>query len=490
MRASGILLHPSSLPGPGPIGTLGRAAFGFVDWLAEAGQKIWQVLPLGPTGFGSSPYMSTSAMAGNALLIDAEWFTLRRWLLEVPQAPATNPAVVDFAAAMEWQRAVITAALAGFDARASDDERAQFAAFCASRSWLPDFALFTALAEKWPDRVWNAWPTELARRHSAALSEARRDHATAIRRIEFEQWVFSLQWDSLRRHAHARGVSILGDIPIFVSEHSADVWANPQLFDLTPEGNPRVVAGVPPDYFSPTGQRWGNPLYRWDRLAETGYAWWVERFRATFDVVDHVRIDHFRGFEAFWEIPADAENAIGGHWVKGPGRDVFDAVRAALGDRSIVAEDLGIITPEVDALRRGLGLPGMRVLQFAFDGDSGNVHLPQNYDEASVVYTGTHDNNTTVGWWLEADADLQDLVRRTLQTDALEIAWVLMGTAWNSRARWAIAPVQDVLSLGAAARMNTPGLAEGNWGWRLRTGWLNADVARRLAGMTVAAGRA
>jgi 4-alpha-glucanotransferase len=492
MRSSGVLLHPSSLPGLEPIGTIGKSARNFVDWLVAAKQSWWQVLPLGPTGYGSSPYMATSSLAGNPLLIDLADLVERRWLEEdwLERAPETEGSHIDFESATQFKRMALEAAFAGFVACSDEAERDALVAWRSENaSWADGYALFAAITSKYPERCWNEWPASLAAREPAAVAEARESLGDIIDQNIFEQWVFALQWGALRKYANTRGVRIIGDIPIFVSFHSADVWMNPQYFILDSAGAPTVVAGVPPDYFSETGQRWGNPLYRWDALQADGYRWWIDRFAATYKLVDCVRIDHFRGFESYWEVPASEPTAINGRWIKGPGRELFDAVRGALGDVPIIAEDLGIITPEVDGLRRALELPGMRVLHFGFGGDNANTHLPHNYDEPSVVYTGTHDNDTSVGWFAACDDNTRHHVRTYLGTDGNDIAWTLIAAAWKSVARLAVTTVQDLLEHDTTSRMNTPGTAEGNWSWRM-TEPMRPDIATRLARLTEESGRA
>jgi 4-alpha-glucanotransferase len=359
----------------------------------------------------------------------------------------------------------------------------------AQRHWLDDFALFAALLDRYQGALWSTWPTELRDRQAHALQQAHADLSDAIQRVRFEQFIFDRQWRSVRRYANERGVRLIGDIPIFVSWNSADVWCNPELFLLDNSGQPTVVAGVPPDYFSPTGQRWGNPLYRWPAHAERGYSWWIKRFQATFEWVDCVRVDHFRGFEAYWEIPAAAETAIDGHWVKGPGRDVFDHVNRALGHVDIIAEDLGIITAEVEALRDALGYPGMKVLHFGLGDDATSPHAPHNVQRRCVVYTGTHDNNTTVGWYDASTEEEKHQIRVSLSSPGIDIAWEVMHAAWHTRAERAVAPVQDVLRLGADSRMNTPGVADGNWAWRMTPGALTPGHAYDLRSLTAGAGR-
>ena len=486
-RASGILLHPTSLPGPHGAGDLGPAAYHFVDWLASAGQKLWQILPLGGVGPGNSPYMGPSAFAGNLLLIDLADLAERGWL--APDMLEPHPAFVDtridFGALIPWRMDRLALAAHSFAADATPEERTAYSTFCAEHTgWLQDYALFMALAEAHPGREWADWPAPLAHREPGALAEAAAQHAERIAFWSFTQWVFFTQWRRLRAYANERGVAIVGDAPIFIAPQSAEVWARQDLFELDAEGRQHVVAGVPPDYFSATGQRWGNPLYRWSAHAADGYAWWTARIRHTFLLVDIVRIDHFRGFAAYWEIPASEPTAMHGHWVPGPGAPLFDAIGKALGPLPVIAEDLGIITPDVDALRRGAELPGMRVLQFAFDGKNDNLYQPHNYEATTVVYTGTHDNDTTQGWWhatgeAERDHAARYLGRSSEELD-VDIHWELMRAAWASVADTAIAPLQDVLGLGAEHRMNLPGQGEGHWAWRFTWDMVQPAHGERL----------
>ena len=488
-RACGILLHPTSLPDPG-TGDLGEQAFRFVDWLEYAEQSLWQVLPLVAVNEGGSPYNALSAFAGNPLLISPSELVIHGLLdPRDAEAPALPRDGIDFPAVLRWKDDVVRAAqpILHEDEALRDD----FAAYRAEKAaWLDDYALFRALREAHGGREWTAWPVPLRDRHPNALEEARHRYVAEIERHAYAQYLFDLQWSAVRRYANEHGIRIVGDLPIFVAHDSADVWAHPELFSLTQEGMPTVVSGVPPDYFSATGQRWGNPLYRWDVLAATGYRWWIDRFRRTLEMVDVVRVDHFRGFESYWEVPAEAETAIYGRWMPGPGRALFDAVGAELGALPVIAEDLGIITDAVEELREALALPGMRVLQFAFGGDDPrNPHLPANYAHNTVAYTGTHDNDTCLGWYEDASGETQRQVQ-ALADDVHEIHWRMMEAVLHSPAGWAILPVQDVLGLGRQARMNTPGVAEGNWGWRLQSGELTPEVAQRLAALVRASGRA
>ena len=469
VRRSGILLHPSSLPGAHGIGDLGAGARGFVDWLAAAGQQAWQVLPLGTPGPGNSPYMSDSAFAGNPLLIDLTALAEAGWLdpVHLSKVPVFSAEAVDYHGARAFKHDCLNEAASRFFATAAAGERAEFAQFRQAQAhWCEDHALFAVLTEQLGG-PWDRWPEPLARRQAAALARARREHAAAVDATVFAQWCFHRQWAALRGQATAAGIAIIGDMPIYVAQHSADVWANPGLFELDATGQARVIAGVPPDYFSETGQRWGNPLYRWPAHAADGYRWWTARLRHAFALFDSVRIDHFRGFESYWEIPAAAATAIGGRWRQGPGAALFTALRVQLGELPVIAEDLGIITAEVSALRESLGFPGMRILQFAFDGKPANPYLPHNYSADSVVYTGTHDNDTTNGWWAALDEATRVQVREYLGSDGRAIHWDMIRAAFSSVADLAIVPMQDVLGLGAEARLNRPGEAEGCWTWRL-----------------------
>ena len=489
-RASGILLHPTSLPGPG-TGDLGEQAFRFVDWLEHAEQSLWQLLPLVAVNEGGSPYNALSAFAGNPLLISPTELVIHG-LLEGDDAAAPRGlgggGGIDFGAVMAWKADVVRAARRIM--QGDEELRADFAAFREEEAaWLDDYALFRALRDAHGRRCWADWPEPLRDRHPSALQAARREHVAEIERHAYAQYLFGLQWSAVRRYAHEHAIRIVGDVPIFVSHDSADVWAHPELFELTAEGQPAVVSGVPPDYFSATGQRWGNPLYRWDVLRETGYRWWIDRFRRTFDLVDVVRIDHFRGFESYWEVPAAEETAMNGRWMPGPGRELFDAVRAELGELPVIAEDLGLITDEVEKLRDDLALPGMRVLQFGFgEDDPENPHLPRNYVHNAVAYTGTHDNDTCLGWYADAGGAEKKQVQELTGGDR-EMNWRMVETVLRSDAGWAIIPLQDVLGLGGQARMNTPGVAEGNWSWRLEEGELTPELAQRLARLVRETGR-
>ena len=488
-RSSGILLHPTSLPGPYGIGELGDQALEFINFLASAEQNLWQIMPLGPTGYGDSPYQSFSAFAGNPLLIGLAQLAQAGWLSHddlqaVPPFPYDR---VDFGPVITWRNEMLRRAYARFRDHAAPAQQRAVATFhTANQAWLDDFALFMALKERYQS-AWSDWPTELATRQPQALKQAQRDLGDDIARHIFYQYEFDRQWSVIHRYATEKGVAIIGDIPIFVAFDSADAWAHPELFYFDETGRPTAVAGVPPDYFSPTGQLWGNPLYRWDVLADTGYQWWIERFRQAFRWVDIVRLDHFRGFAAYWCVPADEETAINGTWEPGPGDKMFKAVRAALGNLPIIAEDLGVITPDVNALREGEGFPGMRVLQFAFTTDGANPYLPHNHVPNCFVYTGTHDNDTTVGWFWKAPEGERAAVLEYTGTHGEQVNWDLIRLALMSVARWAVFPMQDLIGAGSEARMNTPGQGSGNWGWRLTH--TPGDAHERLRRLTRVYGR-
>ncbi len=497
-RCSGILLHPTCLPGPYGVGDLGEEAYRFVDWLAEAGQSYWQVLPLSPTGYGDSPYQGLSAFAGNPLLISPQKLVEMGLLTpsDVQRVPPFPADCVAFGPVMAYKMGLIDRAVACFRERGLADLRAAFDRFCREEaSWLDDWALFAALKEAHDLKPWYEWEWEVASRQPEALEHWRTVLADKIERHKCRQWLFFEQWLALKRYANSRGVRIIGDIPIFVARDSADVWANPHLFDCDDRLQPTVVSGVPPDYFSKTGQLWGHPLYRWEVLAAEGYAWWIARFRMAFRQADVVRVDHFRGFYNYWEVPAGEETAVRGRWVSGPGAAFLEAVTRALGDVAIIAEDLGDFDEEsragLDALMERFGYPGMKVLQFAFSGGPENAFLPHNYRPECVVYTGTHDNDTTLGWYQVTSTPAErDYVRRYLGRDGSDIAWDLIRLGWASVAQTAITTVQDLLSLGHEHRMNTPGTSgPPNWRWRLLPDALSLEVQVRLYELTAIYGR-
>ncbi|TQV65053.1 MAG: 4-alpha-glucanotransferase [Halothiobacillaceae bacterium] len=446
-RRAGILLHPTSLPGPGAMGTLGRHARHFIDRLKACGVTLWQMLPLGPTHADGSPYQCLSSHAGHPGLIDLELLREDGWLVASEHS--------------------LKAAFEGFVRHAGAGERKAFSSFLEEESaWLEDYALFVAIREQQGCRAWLDWPDALRERDEHALRKARVDLHERIDQVRFEQFVFFRQWRALRDYAHAANVLLFGDMPIYVAHDSAEVWARPDLFTVDEHGHAYEVAGVPPDYFSATGQRWGNPLYRWERHEADGFAWWKARFATQLKLFDLVRIDHFRGIEAYWSIPSECETAMNGQWVKAPGDELLTALNEHFGSLPVVAEDLGIITEEVTALRQRHGLPGMRILQFAFDGGADNPYLPHNHTQDSVVYTGTHDNDTTLGWWNGLELVDREHVLSYMGEPVEPMPWALIRLALESVANLVIIPLQDIMELGAEARMNTPGTTEGNWAWR------------------------
>lgn len=486
-RSAGVLLHPTSLPGRYGIGDLGEYAYRFVDWLADTGQTIWQILPLGPTGYGDSPYQTLSAFAGNPNLISLDALMGEGWLMEadladVPDFPTER---VDYGWIIPWHDEKLRLAHERFSTKGTPEQRQEHDRWCADNAhWLDDFVLFAALKDAHGGRPWVEWPQGEALREPAALEEARTTHAQRIAERRFYQWMFHRQWYRLRDYAHSKGIRLFGDIPIFVAHDSSDVWANRDYYYLDAKGHPTVIAGVPPDYFSATGQRWGNPLYRWDVMRADGYQWWISRFQAVLTVVDLVRIDHFRGFEAYWEIPASEPTAVKGEWKPGPRYDFFNVVKEALGELPIVAEDLGVITPEVEALRDTYNLPGMKVLQFAW-GDPKNPFLPHNHGPNSIVYTGTHDNNTTLGWWrAEVNDGTRSFIQDYLGREVVDVSWDMIRLGMQSGAHTFIAPLQDILGLGKEGRMNTPGVEAGNWTWRFTAEAFDSPAKDRLAHLT------
>lgn len=480
-RTSGILLHPTSLPGRYGMGDLGQAAYTFVDFLAASGQQWWQVLPLGPPDAVHSPYQGASSMAGNPLLLSLDTLVAEGWLApaalqDAPSFPAT---AVDYATVVPWKTALLRQMAATCVQSLGGEDRLAFETFCATQhAWLDSFATFMACKEAQGGLPWTQWP-----RQTVA-------DPLAVKVQQFLQFQFFRQWHALKQYCHTHGVHLMGDVPIYVAHDSADVWAHPELFMLDDSGEPTQVAGVPPDYFSATGQRWGNPLYRWDALAETEYAWWVARMQTTLALVDVVRLDHFRGFVGYYAIPATAPTAVHGQWLPGPGQDLFAALHARLGALPCIAEDLGVITPEVIALRERWQLPGMRILQFAFGSDAPDeVHKPHNYVNRCVVYTGTHDNDTTLGWFAQLSPADRQRVLRYLPSDGAAVHWDMIRVALASVADTAIVPAQDLLGLGTAARMNTPGTAVRNWSWRLQDHQLHEAVAEPLLTLTRTYGR-
>jgi 4-alpha-glucanotransferase len=492
-RRSGVICHPTSFPGPHGIGDMGEAAFRFVDWLARGSQADWQILPLGPVGPGNSPYASSSAFAGNVLLVSVPWL-VGDGLLDpsrLAQVPDFSSARVDYDAVRAFKLPLFEEAFAHFRRGAAPMLHETFEAYRRDQAaWLDDYALFMALKKAHGDMVWSNWPQEIALRQPTALADWRDRLAEETRYHQFVQFLFDRQWGELRQYANDHGIVVIGDLPIFVAYDSADVWAHRDLFRLDQLGRPTEVAGVPPDAFSSSGQFWGNPVYNWTTNAESDYTWWIERVRSTLRRVDLLRIDHFRGFAASWVVPAGAATAAEGHWESGPGSAIFAAMERALGNLPFIVEDLGLITPDVTALRGELGLPGMSVLQFAFDSGPGSAYLPHNYDPNTVAYTGTHDNQTTIGWFRTLPDSIRANVQRYLGRDGSDIAWDFIRTALASVANRAIAPLQDVMRLEDDARMNTPGRPTGNWVWRYAPHQLHEGLADGLREMTETYGRA
>jgi 4-alpha-glucanotransferase len=490
-RRSGILLHPTSLPGRFGIGDLGPAAFAWVDALVRAKQTLWQVLPLGPTGFGDSPYQCFSALAGNPYLVSPERLVDDGLLeaSELERAPTFPEHTVDFGRVIEFKLRLLDAAWARFRAGGTrlGEEFDRFRAEHAS--WLDDHALFMALKAENGGRAWPEWDAAIAHREPEAIAAAQQRLADAADAQRFQQFLFFRQWHALRDYANARHVKIIGDVPIFVAHDSADVWSHRGLFKLDDNGRPTVVAGVPPDYFTPTGQLWGNPIYRWDMHEWSGFGWWIDRIRGTLEQVDIVRLDHFRGFEAHYEVPADAATAEHGEWVKGPGAALFEAIRGAFGEIPILAEDLGYITPEVIALRDAFDLPGMKIMQFGFGGGPTHDFLPHNFSKHCVAYTGTHDNEPARAWFATAPESERRYARKYLGCDDSGFAWALIRAAFACVAHTAILQLQDALELGEEARMNLPGRPAGNWAWRFRSSQLEAWRLERLAEWTETYGR-
>lgn len=498
-RSSGILLHITSLPGRFGVGDLGPCAYEFADFLASAGQKLWQVLPLNPTGYADSPYQCFSAFAGNHLLLSFE--RLREaGILEASDLASLpfQEDCVDYGPVIDFKVGVLRRAAQVFFADAARADRVVFERFCEnSASWLDHYALFMACKDVHPDNTWATWDPPIRRREPLAIHEWSAKLAPGIQAHKYWQFEFFRQWEQLKAYCQERDIRVMGDIPIYVAHDSSDVWAHPDLFQLNDHGLPTAVSGVPPDYFSATGQLWGNPIYRWDALAANGYAWWIERLRASLNWFDMVRLDHFRGFEAYWEIPAGETTATNGRWIKGPGAELLSALQNAIGELPIVAENLGVITPPVEELRRQFGLPGMSLLQFAFGNDpQGPSFRPHNYSRDLVAYTGGHDNDTTLGWWSSSGAGdstrTSEDVRKERQfardyldlRDDNEIHWVMIRAVLSSVADVAIVPLQDVLGLGSEARMNLPGTTSGNWKWRYRPAVLTNALAAKLRSVT------
>ncbi|MFB2971364.1 4-alpha-glucanotransferase [Aerosakkonema sp. BLCC-F183] len=496
-RCSGILLHPTSLPSRFGIGDLGKSAYEFVDFLARSGQKLWQVLPLGPTGYEHSPYtMNFSAFAGNPLLISLDLLAEEGLLspdelIDLPPSADVAANKVDFDRVIPHKAKLLKVAYERFQQSLINKRHTVFEQFCQEQSyWLDDYVLFMALMEANHGKSWNHWEKAIARREPDALKVQAEHLKERIAFHKFLQFKFFEQWRKLRNYTNNKNIKIIGDVSIYVCHNSAEVWGNPEIFKLAPQTlEPAYIAGVPPDYFSATGQLWGNPVYNWDKLRETNYAWWLSRFKATLQYVDIVRIDHFRGFEAYWQVPAGEENAINGEWIKAPGAEFFETLRTTLGSLPVMAEDLGIITPEVEELRDRFDFPGMRILQFAFSEGTDNAYLPHHYVNNCVVYTGTHDNSTTLGWWQQASTKEKPLLAKyfgySSPEDIKEVNWLLIRAALASVADLAIIPLQDILDLDDRARMNDPSIIPGNWRWRYdKSEILTKELSDRLLELT------
>ena len=502
-RASGVILHPTSLPGPYGIGDLGAEAYKFIDWLIEAGQSLWQVLPLGPTGFGDSPYQCFSAFAGNTLLISPDELVKDELLSsgDLAGAPKFSAAKVDFGPVITWKNALLAKAYANYQDTLHAELKLGFASFCQQYAgWLEDYALFRAIKDEQGGVTWNQWPLPLRRREPVALAEARTRLREAVEAQKFYQFIFFRQWFAVKDYCRQHSIKIIGDIPIFVAFDSADVWCRPDQFKLDSAGNPTVVAGVPPDYFSKTGQLWGNPIYNWGRMEADGFQWWIGRVKATLELYDIVRVDHFRGFAASWEVPGGDKTAERGQWVPVPGKELFTAILRALGKLPVIAEDLGVITPDVEELRDGFNFPGMKILQFGFGGDAKNIDLPHNYTKNCVAYTGTHDNDPVVGWFNsqagKGSTRAADQIAKEHQfcldylgSDGAEIHWDFIRALFASVADMGIVPLQDVLGLGTETRMNLPASDSGNWHWRFQTSDVTDKIALRLAALGKLYGR-
>jgi 4-alpha-glucanotransferase len=482
-RASGIILHPTSLPGRYGIGDLGPTAYAWIEFLHKSGCSLWQILPLGPTGFGDSPYQCFSAVAGNPYLISPELLLEEDLLhkddlVSVPDFPSTT---VDYGSVIPWKLGVLDRAFIRFQHMNAEKIKTEYESFYKEqKEWIDDFALFMALKEDHGGAPWIDWEPELRNREMGALKFAQEKFASAIQRQIFRQFLFFRQWSKVRQYAHNMGVKIIGDVPIFVAQDSVDVWKNPELFFLDPQGKPTVVSGVPPDYFSPTGQLWGNPLYNWEMHKKTQYRWWFARLRKAFEMVDILRLDHFRGFAGYWEVKAGSKTAENGRWVAAPGMDFFNRLEELIKENGIIAEDLGVITRDVEKLRDHFGFPGMRILQFAFEGNPKDDFLPHNYINNCVVYTGTHDNDTAKGWYERVSENSRDFYRQYLFCDGSDVAWDMIRACWSSVAVFALAPMQDFLSLGNQARMNYPGDPGGNWRWRMTAKDMHEKLSARI----------
>ena len=491
-RASGILLHPTSLPGRFGIGDLGTAAFEFVDFLSKAGQTYWQILPLGPTGQGNSPYSSYSAFAGNTLLISPERLADDRLLFasDIEAIPSFSNASVDFEKVSKWKTVLLATAFENFQATPNSPLREEFDYFCHLNAWwLDDYAVFCAVKDSYGRTPWFEWAAPLKLRDKDALEKTKSQLSREISAEKFFQYIFFRQWFAVKKYANDKGVSIIGDIPIFVALDSADVWCNQSKFKLNKDGSPNVVAGVPPDYFSKTGQLWGNPIYDWEAMLADNFNWWTARLAFALETSDVVRLDHFIGFARNWEVPGGDKTAENGKWMDVPGRQLFSVLRQRLGELSVIAEDLGSMTPDVEALRDNNGFPGMRILQYAFGGDADNRDLPHNYIQNCVAYTGTHDNDTTTSWYKSAPKNVKTHCREYLRASGRDFYWDMIRALFASVAATAIVPAQDILGLDGDARMNTPATASGNWQWRLKEKDLSDEIAEKLLSLAKTYGR-
>jgi 4-alpha-glucanotransferase len=485
-RGSGVLLHPTSLSGGYGIGDLGSEARTWIDQLAEAKQQYWQILPLGPTGYGDSPYQTFSAFAGNPLLIDLDALVELGYLSQQDLSDApSNTGAIDFGHVVYWKNNILKKAFTNFQRKADKTEVETFKNWCATQDWLEEYTLYRALKDKNNGASWLDWPEQEKLATPAVLKQAQTTLKNEIDYFAFGQYLFFSQWSSLKQYANDKGVQIIGDVPIFVAMDAADAWANRSFFFFDEKAEPTYVAGVPPDYFSEDGQLWGNPLYNWAEIKKDGFKWWVRRIKQAIELYDLVRIDHFRGFEAYWEVKYGETTAKNGRWVRGPEHSLFEALEKALGtDLPIIAEDLGLITPGVEKLRDDFGLPGMKILQFSYDAPN-NAYRPHLFVQNCVAYTGTHDNDTTRGWYDTAPAEAQDNAKRYLKTDEYGIVWGMIQEAWASSAKLALTPMQDLLDLDSTARLNTPGKASGNWAWRLKGDEPLGRVLKRLEDLTL-----
>ena len=487
-RSSGVLLHPTSLPGKYGIGTLGEEAYKFVDFLIKSKQKLWQVFPLGPTGYGDSPYQCFSAFAGNPLLIDLEKLVKDGYLGIEDLSTSENFSFekVEYGKVIEFKTPILKKAFENFENHEDMLERSKFEVFCSHNSeWLEDYSLFRALKDKFDGKSWQDWDNDIKLRKKEALNFYTKKLSREMSFYKFNQYIFFKQWFEIKSYANENDIKVIGDIPIFISLDSSDAWANPELFYFDKDRKPVSVAGVPPDYFSETGQLWGNPLYNWEKLKETNFKWWVKRVEKNLQMADIIRVDHFRGFSEYWSVPSDEKTAINGEWIAAPGKELFETIKNELGKLPIIAEDLGVITPDVEILRDHFQFPGMKILQFAFDPYSESTHLPHTFSKNTVVYTGTHDNETILGWFHSTSEENRNFSKEYLNIDtSSDIAWQFIQASWSSVSNIAIAPMQDLLCLGNEARMNTPAVAADNWQWRFQSTQIDDELALKLKKLT------